>query len=116
MDVYQASFTLKPGADDMAFVDALHAWLDHLRGHGLIDGYRVLRRKLGLAPEGWGEFQVLVEVRDLAQLDAAFGRVAAREEPEEELHHAVNSRVECVAFGLFRDFPDPQRTRGQERF
>jgi hypothetical protein len=116
MDVYHASFTLKPGTSDMDFIEALETWMAHLRAADLIAGHRLLRRKLGLAPEGWGEFQLLIEVRDLAQLDAAFDRVAARREPEEEIHHAVNRCVDRVRFGLYRDVPDPQRERGAERF
>ena len=116
MDVYQAFFDIKPGTADMAFVEALEAWLRHLEESGLIAGYRLLRRKLGLAPSDFGEFQLLIEVRDLAQLDAAFQRVAARAEPEEPLHYEVNRQIASVRFGLYRDVPDPQRVRGQERF
>ena len=116
MDVYQAFFDLKPGTSDTAFVDALNAWLGHLEGAGLIAGHRLLRRKLGLAPAEFGEFQLLIEVRDLAQLDAAFQRVATRADPEEPLHHDINRHIASVRFGLYRDFPDPQRQRGQERF
>lgn len=115
-DVYQAFFTLKPGIGDMDFVDALDAWLGHLKACGHIENHRLLRRKLGLAPAALGEFQLLIEVRDLAQLDAAFHRVAARDEPEETIHHCVNRCIDRVQFGLFRDFPDPNRTRGQELF
>lgn len=112
MDIYQAFFTLKPGVSDMAFADALESWMAHLKARDLIAGHRLLRRKLGLAPDTWGEFQLLVEVRDLSQLDAAFDRVAAREAPEEEIHFAVNRCIGDVSFGLYRDFPDPQRQRG----
>lgn len=116
MDVYQAFFTLKPGTSDTGFADAVAAWMAHLQEAGLIVGYRLLRRKLGLAPGELGDFQLLMEVRDLAQLEAAFARVAARREPEESLHVAVNRHIDQVRFGLYRDFPDPQRVRGEERF
>ena len=37
-----------------------------------------MRRKLGLGPSTLGEFHIVIEVRDLAQLDAAFGTAASR--------------------------------------
>ena len=59
---------------------------------------------------------MLVETRDLAQLDAAFQVVSTRQDPVETAHHGVNSLVTNFQAALFRDFPDPQRGRGQERF
>ena len=76
----------------------------------------MLRRKLGLAPATMGEFQILIETRDLAQLDAAFMSVSRRAEPVERAHHSVNSLVVNFQAGLWRDFPDPHRHHGEERF
>ncbi len=49
-------------------------------------------------------------------MDRVFGHVAARAEPVESFHHAVNSLVRDTIFALYRDFPDPVRQRGQEKF
>ena len=65
---------------------------------------------------GLGEFQILIETRDLAQLDAAFAAVSTRNEPVEGAHHGVNSLVVNFQAALYRDFPDPHRQRGEERF
>jgi hypothetical protein len=46
----------------------------------------------------------------------AWTRVAERSEPTESFHFGVNSLVQNVHFALYRDFPDPQRRRGAERF
>jgi hypothetical protein len=54
--------------------------------------------------------------KDLAQLDRAFDHVAERSEPTEGFHFGLNSLVQNVCFALYRDFPDPQRQRGAERF
>ena len=78
--------------------------------------YRITRRKLGLGSLDLPEFHIQLEFRDLAQLDQAFSNVAARRDPIEELHHAVNSQVREVRFALYRDFPDSVRERGDERF
>jgi hypothetical protein len=42
--------------------------------------------------------------------------VSTRADPVESFHHAVNSKVQDIFFALYRDFPDPQRVRGQEKF
>ena len=116
MNIYHAWCDLKPGVRDTDFVDGVAAYMDHLRAQGLIETWRLTRRKLGLGGEGLGEFHLMMEVRDLAQLDGAFKHVATRAEPVEGFHFGVNSLVQNARFALYRDFPDPQRQRGAERF
>jgi hypothetical protein len=116
VDIYHAWFNLKPGVGDLELGRRVGAYLGHLQDEGLIAGWRLTRRKLGLGPPGLGEWHVTIEVRDLGQLDAAFERVAARREPVEGFHHAVNSVARDTVFALYRDFPDPVRQTGEERF
>jgi hypothetical protein len=116
VDIYHVWCDLKPGIGDLAFGEQVAGYLGHLRDQGLIAGWRLTRRKLGLAPPALGEFHLMIEVRDLAQLDAAFQRVAGRREPVEGLHFGVNSLVQNASFALYRDFPDPVRHQGEERF
>jgi len=116
MDLYHGWFDLKPGVGDVEFAAHLAAYLDRLKADGRISGWRLARRKLGLAPDGFGEFHVMIEVEGLAQLDDAFTAASARAEPVESLHHAVNSRVANARFALYRDFPDPHRRTGEEKF
>jgi hypothetical protein len=52
----------------------------------------------------------------MAQMGKVFGRVSSRADPIESFHHAVNSKVQDVFFALYRDFRDPGRVRGQEKF
>ena len=114
MDVDEIAVDLRAGVRDMEFVTALESYLGALVADGRIESWRLLRRKLGF---GSGqEFKLLIETRDLAQLDAAFQLVSSRAEPVEGLHHGVNSLVTSFEASLYRDFPDPQRVRGQERF
>jgi hypothetical protein len=116
LDIYHIWFDLKPGTGDVAFGDKLAAYLGHLRDEGKIVGWRLMRRKLGLGPPALRDFHLMIEIKDLAQLDAAFAEVATRSEPVEGLHAAVNSLVSDAFFALYRDFPDPVRRRGEERF
>jgi hypothetical protein len=90
--------------------------MGHLKEQGLIESWRLTRRKLGLAPPGFGDFHLMIEVKDLAQLERAFERVAGRSEPVESVHFGVNSLAQNAAFALYRDFPDSFRRRGEERF
>lgn len=116
MDLYNVWFNLGPGVQDTAFCDALASYLDTLRARGDIAGFRVTRKKLALAPADLGEFHVVIEVDGLAQLERAFTRVSERSDPIEGLHAAVNQQVRDFRAALYRDFPDPHRKRGEERF
>lgn len=116
MDIYNGWFDLKPGIRDLDFHAALERYMTHLQERQLIAGWRLMRRKLGLGPDHLAEFHLMIEVEGLAQLDLAFGHVASRAEPVEEVHHGVNSMVTNVRFALYRDFPDAVRQSGEERF
>ncbi len=116
MDIYHVTCDLKPGVSDLTFSTAVAGYMGHLKDQGLIQGFRLMRRKLGLGMPGLGEFHIMIEVRDLAQLDAAFGRAAGRREPIEGFHFGVNSLVTNAQFALYRDFPDPVRHAGEEKF
>jgi hypothetical protein len=116
MDIYDIWVDLKAGQGDVEFVEHVGRYLGKLRADGLIEGFRISRRKLGLGIAGLGEFHIAIETRDLAQLDRAFQAVSSRADPVETFHHAVNSRVENFKAALYRDFPDPHRRRGEEKF
>ena len=116
MDLYHTWFDLKPGASDVELAANLERYLGELRADGRIAGFRLTRRKLALGPPDLGEFHVVIEVEDLAQLDRAFVEVSGRANPIESLHAAVNQSVSGFRAALYRDFPDPHRKRGEERF
>jgi hypothetical protein len=116
MDLYHAYFDLKPGVKDLELARDVAGYMNYLKSNGLIEDWRLTRRKLGLGPRDLGEFHLMMETKDMAQLDAAFGHVASRREPVEGLHWGVNSKVTNLTFALYRDFPDPVRHEGQENF
>ncbi len=105
MNIYHAWCDLKPGVRDTDFSDGVAQYMQHLRAQGLIESWRLTRRKLGFAPTGFGEFHVTIEFQDMAQLDRAFGQVAERSEPTEGFHFGVNSLAQNVRFARYRDFP-----------
>ena len=116
MDLYHVWCNLVPGTSDLEFCTAVDRYLEALRAEGRISSHRVTRRKLGLGPRELGEFHIVVEVEDLAQLDRALREVSTRSGPIEALHHAVNERACEMTFALYRDFPDSHREKGGERF
>src|SRR5437763_5744943 len=89
MDIYHAWFDLKPGVSDIEFSQRLASYMDSLKASGQMQSWRLTRRKLGLAPASNGDFHLMMEFKDLAQLDAAFNRVGSRREPIESLHFGV---------------------------
>ena len=109
MDHYHIWCNLQPGVLDLAFCDHVAQYMGYLRERGLIEGYHLTRRKLGFGPPGLGEFHVVVETRDMAQLEQTFQHVATRGGEVERLHRAVYSSVRDTTFALYRDFPDPVR-------
>jgi len=116
MDIYHIWCDLKEGVGDLEFVDAVQAYLGALEEDGVLEGYRITRRKLGFGVPGLGEFHLQLEFADLAQLDEAFSNVARRTDPVESFHFAVNSKVRNFTAALYRDFPDEERETGEERF
>ncbi len=113
MDYYHIWCDLRDGVGDLDFCADVGRYLGHLKGQGTIEGHRLTRRKLGLAADGLGEFHIVIETRDLAQLDDAFRRVATRTGEVEELHGAVYGAACNLKFALYRDFPDPVREVGK---
>jgi hypothetical protein len=116
MDIYHIWCNLKPDVHDMDFVEVVRNYLDRLKRDGQLQAYRITRCKLGFRPPQLREFHITLEFEDLAQMQSAFSTVSSRTDPIESLHHAVNSKVQDIFFALYRDFPDPTRIQGQEKF
>lgn len=114
MDIYHIWCDLRPGVNDLEFIDAATVYLDTLVKNGQLRTYRITRRKLGLG--GPTDFHLMLEFDNLLQLDEAFRTVAVRTDPVESFHQAVNAKVINVSFALYRDFPDTFRERGGEAF
>ena len=109
LDIYHIWCDLKSGEDDLEFVAAASAYLDELKTRSVMVAYRITRRKLGLAPAHLREFHLMLEFDNLAQMDDAFGLAAARDDPIDGFHLAMNQRVARIDFALYRDFPDAVR-------
>jgi len=112
MNYYHIWCNLKDSHKDLEFAEHLRGYLGQLERLGKITGYSLARRKLGFGPSELGEFHVVIQVRDLAQLDGAFDAIAPRSGEIEQLHARVYSAVTDFRSALYRDFPDPGRVTG----
>lgn len=110
MDHYHLWFDLRPGEKDTDLVKAITAMLGHLQDEGLLESYSLQRCKLGFRPDDLPEWHVDIAVEDLAQLQDAFDQITPRSGTMEKLHAAVWSKVHHLKTGLWRDFPDANRT------
>ena len=90
--------------------------MGQLKEQGLIESWRLTRRKLGFGVPGLGDFHLMIEVKDLAQLERAFERVAGRSEPVESVHFGVNSLARNAVFALYRDFLTRSAIAGKSDF
>jgi hypothetical protein len=112
MQHYTIWCNLRESHRDLDFVAALDAYLGSLQRQGLIASWHLTRRTLGFGPPELGEFQIVISVADLGQLDRALVQVATRAEPIEGVHRAVYSMVTDFRSALYRDFPDASRGQG----
>lgn len=108
MNVYHSFIDLDEGAKAVNFAKAVNDWLTYLKDQGVVDDWRLTRRKLGLAPQGLADFHLTIEVADLAQLDRAFSTVASGSEDVERFLEPLNHMIGKSSHALYRDFPDPE--------
>ena len=106
MDIYHVWCDLKSGGSDREFARRLSDFLGQLKADGRLENWRLTRCKLGLSPDGMPEFHIMIETRDLAQLDTAFRALAPKEGEDHVRHFSMNSMATNLKFALYRDWPD----------
>jgi len=111
MNTYGIWVDLRDGREDLAFSDAVQAFLGSLQSQGLLESFTLERRKFGFSPEGLGEFHIRIHTKTLDQLDQAFHEAATRSGHTEALHAEVFRRVVNFKSALYRSFPDEVRVR-----
>ena len=111
MNYYEIWCDLRDSSKDLEFCDAVNAYLGYLKDKGLVESFRVRRRKFGFAPDNFPEFNISIAFNDLHQMETAFLRAASRDSEVEPLHRAVYSGMTNGKFALYRDFPDEVRVR-----
>lgn len=109
MNLYHCSVDLRDDAKAVPFAFAVEAWMGHLQSNGVIQTWRLCRRKLGFGAPRARDFLLEIEVRDMSQLDDAFRFTGSADDEVERLYTMVHQMVGEVDIGLYRPFPDPER-------
>jgi hypothetical protein len=110
MDIYHIWASKSGDISDRDWVANMRSFLDHLVAEQRMVSYRITRCKMGFRSiADMPEWHIMMEFTDMAQLDAAFKRVAPLEGELEEKHQSFNQFVgDDIQHALFRDWPDEQ--------
>jgi hypothetical protein len=109
MNLYHCMIELKDEARALAFSSAVANWMGHLQGRGLIGGWRLMRRKFGLASGAHPDFLLEIEVKGLTQLDDAFRALAQADDEAVRRYDQMHAMIATVQVGLYRPYPDPEQ-------
>lgn len=112
MNLYHCMIELRPEARALAFAQACGQWLDHVQAEGLITGWRLMRRKFGLASGQHTDFLLEIQIPGLGMLDTAFVALALADEKATRHYDQMHGMIARADVGLYRPYPDPtQRER-----
>jgi hypothetical protein len=107
MDIYHVWATKEGDISDHDWVAGMKSFLDHLVKEDKMVSYRITRCKMGFRSLDIPEWHIMMEFNNMAQLDAAFDRVAPREGELETKHRSFNQFVgDDIQHALYRDWPD----------
>lgn len=109
MNMYHCYIDLHHEAKALAFSSAVDQWMSYLQERKVINGWRLLRRKLNLASNSCRDFLLEIEFENMTQLDQAFRVLGEKDEEIEKLYANVSALIANSDFGLYRPFPDPER-------
>ena len=108
MDIYHvfADHTEETNAHD--FTAKMRKFMDHMVAMGRMESYRLTRMKLGFRSMDMPEFHIMMEFKNMQQLDDAMTAILRNEESIEDDHTSFNQLVdvETIQHFLYRDFPD----------
>jgi len=107
-DLYTIWADKQGNISDIEWVQGMRDFFDHLIREDKMVTYRITRCKMGFRSiANMPEWMIIMEFRDMAQMDQAFRRVAPLEGNLEEKHKSFNQFVAGnIQHALFRDWPD----------
>ena len=108
MDIYNIWADKKGDIDDQQWIDNMTAFLQQLVDEGKMEHFRIMRMKLGFRSMDIPEWHIMMEFKDMTQLDSAHNRVAPLKGELEDKHKSFNQfvDVETIQHALYRDYPD----------
>jgi hypothetical protein len=108
MNYYHIWADPKEGVEAKDFAIKMRKFLDQLVSMGRMHSYKLTRMKLGFRSIDLPEFHVIMEFKNMQQLDDAMTSVLEDEQNIESVHVAFNQLVdsETIHHALYRDYPD----------
>jgi len=96
------------GTKPIEFAIKMKKFLDELVALKKMESYKLTRMKLGFRSFDLPEFHIIMEFRNMQQLDDAMTAVLNDENNIEESHTGFNKLVdgETIQHALYRDYPD----------
>ena len=107
-DLYTIWADKEGDISDLDWVNGMKSFFEHLISEGKMESYRITRCKMGFRSiADMPEWMIIMEFRDMGQMDQAFRRVAPLEGELEVKHKSFNQFVSGnIQHALFRDWPD----------
>lgn len=108
MDIYHIWCDKSENITDVEWVQNMRGFLQHLVDENKMESYRITRCKMGFRSiQDLPEWHIMMEFKNMAQMDEAFNRVAPKEGELETKHKSFNQFVSGnIQHALFRDWPD----------
>lgn len=108
MNYYHIWANPKEGVNAREFAIKMRVFLDELVSLKKMETYKLTRMKLGFRSIELPEFHVIMEFKNMQQLDDAMTSILENEKNIEEKHVAFNQLVDgdTIHHALYRDFPD----------
>lgn len=106
MDIYHVWCDKKGDISDNDWVANMKQFLDHLVNENKMVSYRITRCKMGFRSMDIPEWHIMMDFKDMAQLEGAFKRVAPLEGDLETKHKSFNRFAENLQHAYYRDWPD----------
>ena len=107
-DLYTIWANKEGDISDLDFVENMKGFLQHLVDEDKMMSFRITRCKMGFrSVADMPEWFIIMEFKDMAQIDEAFRRVAPLEGELEDKHRSFNQFVSGdIQHALWRDYPD----------
>ncbi len=108
MPVYHCMIELHSDARALAFAAATANWCGHLEGRGLVSGWRLMRRTLGLGSWAHPDFILELDLPALSSLETVFTTLGSADDDSVRRYDQMHQMIARVDAGLYRPFPDPE--------
>jgi len=108
MDIYHIWADKQGDISDSDWIANMRTFLDHLIQENKMVTYRITRCKMGFRSiQDLPEWHIMMEFKNMAQMDEAFKIVAPLKGDLEAKHKSFNQFVKGnIQHALYRDWPD----------